>query len=65
MSSSYFPRLGRTQRRWGDTELFDLACHAQNLSDPQTSAQELDLGDGRLVSDDYAPVDTLVFAEVT
>jgi hypothetical protein len=54
--------LGGPPPRREDTELFDLAFHAGNLLDPETVARELDLGDGRLLTDDYAPVDTLVFA---
>jgi hypothetical protein len=56
--------LGRSPHRREDTELFDLAFHAGNLLDPETVARELDLGDSRVLTDDYAPGDTLVFAEV-
>jgi predicted membrane-bound spermidine synthase len=54
--------LGRPPHRREDTELFDLVFHAGNLLDPATLARELDPGDSRLLTDDFAPVDTLVLA---
>jgi hypothetical protein len=52
--------LGRPPHRREDTELFDLAFHAGNLLDPETAEQALNIADGRLLTDDYAPGDTLV-----
>ncbi len=56
--------LGRGPHTRVDTELFHLAFHAGNLLDDETLAEHVDLADVRLLTDDYAPVDTLVF-EVT
>ena len=61
----------QAERLWGDlgrppntrvkSELFYLAFHAGNLLDAKTLAEQVDLADVRLLTDDYAPVDTLVF----
>lgn len=53
--------LGRTPHTRVDTELFHLAFHAGNLIDDEMLEQHVDLADVRLLTDDYAPVDTLVF----
>ncbi len=55
-------RLGRSPHTRVDTELFHLAFHAGNLLDPETLDGIVDPADVRLLTDDYAPVDTLVFA---
>ena len=52
--------LGRPPHRREDTELFYLAFHAANLLDAQTLRQRVELTGVRLLTDDYAPVDTLV-----
>jgi len=54
--------LGRPPHRREDTELFYLAFHAANLLAAETLRQRVDLTGVRLLTDDYAPVDTLVFA---
>jgi predicted membrane-bound spermidine synthase len=53
--------LGRPPHTRVDTELFNLAFHAANLLDPVTLKRQVDLSHVRLLTDDYAPVDTLVF----
>jgi spermidine synthase len=53
--------LGRPPHTREDTELFHLAFHAGNLLDPARLHEKVDLANVRLLSDDYAPVDTLVF----
>ena len=35
--------------------------HAANVLDPETLRDKVDLNDVRLLTDDYAPVDTLAF----
>ena len=57
--------FGRPPHRREDTELCDLAFHAGNLLDPATAEQELNVDEGSVLTDDYAPVDTLavVWAE--
>jgi len=63
--------VAEAERLWGDlnglphtreeTELFDLVKHAANVLDPETLRDKVDLNDVRLLTDDYAPVDTLAF----
>ena len=56
--------LGLAGQRRENRKPFYLVPCARNLLDPQAEAQELRLGDGRLLTDDHAPVDTMVFPVV-
>ena len=61
----------KAERRWGhlsrkpytrdNTELFDLTFHVANMLEPTALDRQIDLSSIRLFTDDYAPVDTLVF----
>lgn len=53
--------LGRLPHTREETELFDLVGHAANMLDPETLRDKVDFSDVRLLTDDYAPVDTLAF----
>jgi hypothetical protein len=44
-----------------NTELLYLAFHAGNLLEPGTLGEQADLSGTRLLTGDYAPVDTLGF----
>ena len=57
--------LDRSPNTRVNAELFHLAFHAGNLLDPGTLGGLMDLAKVRLLTDDYAPVDTLVFEAAT
>jgi hypothetical protein len=53
--------LNRLPHRREEAELFDLADHASHVLDLETLRGQVDLNGVRLLTDDYAPVDTLAF----
>ena len=69
--SAEMDMTAEAQRLWGDlgrdphtrvnTELFHLAFHAGNLFAAETLWERVDLAGAPLLTDDFAPVDTLAF----
>jgi hypothetical protein len=57
----FWGHLGRDPHRREETELFYLKFHAVNLLEQETLEDRIDLAGERMLTNDYAPVDTLVF----